>query len=50
MNTKMLIDGKLADGAGQLDVVTPATGTVMATVKVATWLVTEPTGVEATTQ
>jgi len=32
MNTKMLIDGKLADGAGQLDVVTPATGKVMATV------------------
>lgn len=32
MNTKMLIDGKLVDGAAQLDVVNPATGKVMATI------------------
>jgi len=32
MNTKMLIDGKLVDGAAQLDVVNPATGKVLATV------------------
>ena len=32
MNTRMLIDGKLVDGAAQLDVVNPATGKPLATV------------------